>query len=159
MRYVCVEGISMTYVLRYAVKGFPWRTKACWWGTPTTAIGQVEEGVLPTCHTSILLLHKTHRLRNLSLCNSHLHIRCCPPIYGTGINRTFDCSLTSTSPKSINWHLKSSMVEEENTTPLQISQRICSSLLPETKHLFGKICAPLSWGHFYIVLDTDILQI
>lgn len=47
----------------------------------------------------------------------------------------FDYNFTSTSPRSINGHLKSSVAEDENTA-LPCRQVTCSSLLPKAGSLF-----------------------
>lgn len=85
---------------------------------PIAATSQEEEGVTLRRGSSVLPLSMTHSLCNLSLCKSQypsLYIsRLLTHIYDVS-NRIFEYSI---SPESTNWHLKSSVIENQNMTTL-----------------------------------------
>lgn len=73
------EGNYMKYAMKYKMAALEWAGWPVDGGdklsgrgqvTLTVAIGYVEEGLILTCHRPVLPSHNTHKLCNLSLCNS-----------------------------------------------------------------------------------------
>lgn len=131
----------------HAEKVIGYQVEAGW---PLSLQSTREKGIMLTCNGPVQSLCKT-----LSLYIPLLH------------KRLFLCALqwqwqnagleshlvTLASPKSINWHLKFSLVENENTASLQKNWWICFSLLHNQGWPFGKICTS---KHVEIYLGTPL---